>query len=197
VYFRTRLLARLLSGHVFEGATYLSETRKHWPTVSAFLKQELDADRQQDLRDVLALVEQKSPQHPALRRIVLARNLLFHYPELDPQHVAKGREELQLALGRLASFEGTTIASKKIVDSRFDFADELALNMILETAPTKPTGTSQEGWFAQVDHSALTDFLAGLLPLANALVRVGDNAVANYFASRGEFVERPDPQSGV
>jgi len=174
-------LARLVSGHVYEAAVYLSATRKAFAEVRTFLDQHLAPERHAKLQAVLALVDQK-PEHPAKAPMKRARDMLFHYPVLNREAVKRGAEELQGALGRLEDDNGEVVLSgRRLVETRWLFADELALNMIFVT---KPTATP----------AALSDYLGHLSKLAYNVAKVGDEAITAYIASKGELEDLEESQ---
>jgi hypothetical protein len=58
------------------------------------------------------------------------RNVTFHFPELHPERKAHGNEEIANALTAAANLEGTITAEDSIGSLRFEFADEVGVQLL-------------------------------------------------------------------
>lgn len=117
---------RLIAGHFLEAAKWLQATRKKIPEVDEFISG-LAAEHQARYENVVAFASQKHPLHNRLKE---SRSTHFHFPEINVDKDAAGREELANAMREAASLEGWIEDGKDYASFRAAFADEIAVQFV-------------------------------------------------------------------
>jgi hypothetical protein len=130
----TRLLAfRIQAAAVFEAATHLSATVRRVPEVKSFY--DYLPSEARDVGDRIRGAVDPGSEHYLGDWAEPHRNVIFHYPEMHPEKAQHGKEEIKLALESAANMEGSITADGTFGSVRFDFADEVAVQMVPEATP--------------------------------------------------------------
>lgn len=116
---------RLVAGHFYEIAADLKRDLEEWKEVRAFIDG-LPEEARYDLDLVIERADELD------RRLGIVRNSAFHYLELNRRDAAKGREKLQRALDAAAELTGRATVGGDFRDIRFDFADEVLVQLLGE-----------------------------------------------------------------
>ena len=167
---------RIAAGHLYEAAKFIANTAE-WLEVKKLVAglAEVDPKLKADWDLIVALWDPEAPIRPALDN---ARHQIFHYPELYGG--CRGVPEVTAALERMKDQTGRLELGKGFGSYRFLFADDLALDMIIEPEP----GGDQE---------AFERFAGGLKDHVLALQRCSEAVLAVHFMSLGTMVEVPPP----
>jgi hypothetical protein len=110
------LFARQQFAYYHEATNFLVHFESN-PKVAAWIS-ELDASTLKHYRNVMALRNEQGD------RLKAHRNTTFHYP--------KAKKEIAKALRGAAGDEGTVTVGKKAGSVRFDFADEVSAQWVVE-----------------------------------------------------------------
>ncbi len=167
---------RIAAGHLYEAAKFMASTPAAWPEVQALLGK-LDPNHRADWELVVALW--RHPSTPFRRAVENARQYVFHYPEV---HVPRRQQKVAAALERMSDETGRIELGKKLASYRFEFADALALDMVIEP-------------LAGHEQQQFEEFAMGLLDHVQALQRCSEAVLAHYFYSLGAFIEAPPPEA--
>lgn len=115
------LLFRLQAALLFEATSFVDSAEKWFPDVGRFLGS-LPKDCLVRLDRLRA-----SPGRAFDRWMEDHRNITFHYPEMQPDRAAAGKEEISVALDSAAELTGTIQFEHGQQSVRFGFADEVAV----------------------------------------------------------------------
>jgi hypothetical protein len=160
--------ARIAAGHVYEAAQFVATTAR-WPEISKLVAA-LDPEPRADW-DALVTLWDSGTEHPMRPQLDRARNYVFHYPDLNKT----GSKAVTKALERLATNETTIALGKSLGSYRFQFGDDIALNII-------------SGVGGLEEQEAFRKFAEGLRELVLALQRCSEAVLATFFAGKGSFV---------
>lgn len=113
-----------------EAAEFIRDTRRRFPEVETFLEG-LSQEAKDDLQRVLDGVDPKAPAYHG-GWLGENRNVTFHYPEMQADKAAHGKEEVFNALTEAAALEGTISSGASFGSVRFEFADTVVAQWIPE-----------------------------------------------------------------
>jgi hypothetical protein len=122
------LLFRLLASLHFEAAERIRDARKRYPQIRAFISGLHDA---RDLCEAtIGSIDPRS-EHYIGDWAKDHRNVTFHYPEIDPNKVYAGTEELTAAMTKAAAMESAiTVDSRVFGKLRMPFADDVVIQWL-------------------------------------------------------------------
>jgi hypothetical protein len=172
---RVQLFRRMISS-LFEANKILVNTPRMFSEVGRFMD-ELDPDAQQDLEIVRGSFVAGS-DHSLGSWPAVVRNTTHHYFELHPERAQGGKEEAKIALEKAADLQSGIFMDEHFGSVRFDFADELLVQLLPDI--------DDESAFEKSRDATL------------ALTRFVQRAIGHYMAGmpEGTFVEAPCPAGG-
>jgi len=113
-----------------EAADFITDAERRFPDVKAFIEG-LEQEAQDECAQVTGGIDPKSP-HYLGDWLADHRNVTFHYPEMHTDKAAHGKEEILQALRDAATLEGTITARDSFGTVRFGFADDVAVQWLLD-----------------------------------------------------------------
>jgi hypothetical protein len=122
------MLARQQAAFYYEATKFIADTGRSFPSeVEGFIAS-LDESTKGHYDRTMAGLDTKSPHYQGWLKD--HRNVTFHFPLLHPERDAHGDEEIANALISAANLEGTITAEDTIGSVRFEFADEVGVQML-------------------------------------------------------------------
>jgi hypothetical protein len=122
------MLARHEAASCFEAMVFVADSRRRFPQSIEPFVSGLGPTAQQRLGTIAAALDHTSPDYQAW--LQGHRNVTSHYPELDPDKYANGKEEIGNALAAAAKHTGTISVGEKASSVRFGFADEVGVQLL-------------------------------------------------------------------
>jgi hypothetical protein len=120
-------LTRSQAASLLEATKFITDSRKRFPEVEAFVNG-LDADAQQNLDRLLAALDPNSLDF--MDWLKDHRDVTNHFPKLHPAAYANGDEEIANALASAAPHTGTITTGETQAKERFGFADEVVVQLL-------------------------------------------------------------------
>jgi hypothetical protein len=120
-------LTRSQAASLLEATKFITDSRKRFPEVGAFVDG-LGDDAQENLNRLLAALDPNSPHF--MDWLKDHRDVTNHFPKLHPAAYANGDEEIANALAAAASHTGTITSRETQAKERFGFADEVAVQLL-------------------------------------------------------------------
>jgi hypothetical protein len=153
-----------------EAAAFITESRRRFPAIEAFLDG-LSDEAKDECNRITGGIDPASPHYQG-DWLADHRNVTFHYAELHPDKAAHGEEEMTNALTSAAKLEGTISMEENFGSVRFGFADEVAVQ-----------------WLP--DPGEQVDLIASLRESVMSLGRFAQRAAQAYMESRpdGTFTD--------
>jgi len=119
-----------------EAAKFIRDAQKRFPELDAFVAA-LPARARKDRDRVVGAIDPTSKRYRG-RWVEDLRNVTFHYPEMQPNKAAHGKEEASVALTKAATLTSTIDAGDFYFgEARFHFADEVVVQWIPEKRTRK------------------------------------------------------------
>ena len=111
-----------------EAASFITDARRMWPEVAAFIDG-LDDEARQHCERVIGGIDSRSKWYLG-DWVEDHRNVTFHYPKMHPDKAAAGQDEITNALTKAASSDGTITQGETATSVRFRFADEVVVQWL-------------------------------------------------------------------
>jgi hypothetical protein len=122
------MLARQQAAFYYEATKFIADSGRSFPSEVERFIASLDEPTKGHYDRTMAGLDTKSPHYQGWLKD--HRNVTFHFPLLHPERDAHGDEEIANALRYVASLEGTITAEDTIGSVRFEFADEVGVQML-------------------------------------------------------------------
>jgi hypothetical protein len=122
------MLARQQAAFYFEATKFIADSSRSFRIEIEGFIASLDEPTRGHYERVMAGLDAKSPHHQDWLKA--HRNVTFHFPRLHADRSANGGEEIANALRDAASLEGTITADDTIGSVRFEFADQVEVQLL-------------------------------------------------------------------
>jgi hypothetical protein len=122
------MLARQQAAFYYEATKFIADSGRSFPSEIESFIASLDQPTKGHYDRTMAGLDTKSPHYQGWLKD--HRSVTFHFPLLHPDRAAHGDEEIANALVDAASLEGTITAEDTTGGVRFEFADEVAVQLL-------------------------------------------------------------------
>jgi hypothetical protein len=122
------MLARQQAAFYYEATKFIADSGRSFPTEIEGFMASLDEPTKGHYDTIMAGLDADSPHYQGWLKE--HRNVTFHFPLLHPERDTHVDEEIANALRDAASLEGTITAEDSIGSVRFEFADEVGVQLL-------------------------------------------------------------------
>ena len=122
------MLARQQAAFYYEATKFIADSGRSFPSEIKSFIASLDEPTKGHYDRIVAGLEARSSHYQGW--LEDHRNVTFHFPLLHSERDAHGDEEIANALRDAAGLEGTIAAKDTIGSVRFEFADEVGVQML-------------------------------------------------------------------